>query len=205
MVRTRCCPLLFRDACCSDNLNLSLDLSLDLSATVKSPLLHITHANAVSELSIMYKMYIARAVARHCMSKSLCLIGRIHNGPPRKGLLKYVDLAENRDGSVGGGFLTSLLRKAKNSREVREIVDEAVRRFEGTIPWQLLSAAAHVSAGPSVDDPQLAGTLLASISPRTSLTSGKGSLGQYSETHQGTRMVQWRSTPFASSRPETLP
>ncbi|KAF8328743.1 hypothetical protein F5887DRAFT_848187, partial [Amanita rubescens] len=74
--------------------------------------------------------------------------------------------AENRDGTVGGGFLTSLLRKAKNSREVREIVNEATRRFEGAVPWQLLSAAAHVSAGPSVDDPQLAGTLLASISPK---------------------------------------
>ena len=110
-------------------------------------------------------MHIAHAVVRHCMSKRLCLVGRIHNGPPRKGLLKYVDLAENRDGSVGGGFLTSLLRKAKNSREVREIVNEATRRFEGT-PWQLLSAAAYVSAGPSVDDPQLAGTLLASISPK---------------------------------------
>ena len=111
-------------------------------------------------------MHLAHAVARHCISKSLCLVGRIHNGPPRKGLLKYVDLAENRDGSVGGGFLTSLLRKAKNSREVREIVNEAACRFEGIIPWQLLSAAAHVSAGPSVDDPQLAGTLLASISPK---------------------------------------
>ena len=111
-------------------------------------------------------MHIARTVARHWMSKSLCLVGRIHTGPPRKGLLKYVDLAENRDGSVGGGFLTSLLRVAKNSREVREIVNEAARRFEGTIPWQLLSAAAHVSAGPSVDDPQLAGTFLASISPK---------------------------------------
>ena len=105
------------------------------------------------------------AVARR-MRKSLCLVGRIHNGPPRKGLLKYVDLAENRDGSVGGGFLTCLLRKAKNSREVREIVNEAARRFQGTIPWQVLSAAAHVSAGPSVDDPQLAGTLLAIISPK---------------------------------------
>lgn len=112
-------------------------------------------------------MHIAHAVARHCLSKTLRLVSRIHNGPPRrKGLLKYVDLAENRDGSVGGGFLTSLLRKAKNSREVRDIVNEADRRFEGTIPWQLLSAAAHVSAGPSVDDPQLAGTLLASISPK---------------------------------------
>jgi pentatricopeptide repeat protein len=105
------------------------------------------------------------AVARHYTLKSLCPARRIHNGPPRKGLLKYVDLAETRDGSVGCGFLTSLLRKANNSREVREIVNEA-RRFEGTIPWQLLSAAAHVSAGPSVDDPQLAGTLLASIPPK---------------------------------------
>ena len=111
-------------------------------------------------------MHIAHTVARHCTSKRLCLVGGIHNGPPRKGLLKYVDLAEKRDGSVGGGFLTSLLRKAKNSGEVREIVNEATRRFEGTVPWQLLSAAAHVSAGPSVDDPQLAGTLLASISPK---------------------------------------
>ena len=111
-------------------------------------------------------MFIAHAVARHCISKSLCLVGRIHSGPPRKGLLKYVDLAENRDGTVGGGFLTCLLRKAKNSREVREIVNEAARRFEGTIPWQLLSAAAHVSAGPSVDNPQLAGTFLAIISPK---------------------------------------
>ena len=111
-------------------------------------------------------MHIAHAVARYYLSKSLCLVGRIHNGPPRKGLLKYVDLAENRDGSVGGGFLTSLLRKAKNPREVREIVNEAALRFEGTIPWQVLSAAAHVSAGPSVDDPHLAGTLLASISPK---------------------------------------
>lgn len=123
------------------------------------------HACAVSEQLIEYKMHIAHAVARHCMSKHLCLVRRIHNGPPRKGILKYVDLAENRDGSVGGGFLTSLLRMAKNSREVREIVNEATRRFEGT-PWQLLSAAARVSAGPSVDDPQLAGTLLASISPK---------------------------------------
>ncbi|KIM46640.1 hypothetical protein M413DRAFT_440245 [Hebeloma cylindrosporum] len=106
---------------------------------------------------------IARAVTRHCISRRLCLVGRIHNGPPREGLLKYVDLAEARDGTVGGAFLTSLLRKAQNSREVRELVNEAARRFRGPIPWQLLSAAAHVSAGPSVDDPQLAGTLLADI------------------------------------------
>ena len=101
-----------------------------------------------------------------CMRTSLCLVGRIHNGPPWKGLLKYVNLAENQDGSVGGGFLTCLLRKAKNSQEVQEIVNEAARRFQGTIPWQVLSAAAHISAGPSVNDPQLAGTLLAIISPK---------------------------------------
>ena len=125
--------------------------------------MHIAHAVARHFMS--KSLLVGRTLARYCMSKGLFLVRRIHNGPPRKGLLKYVDLAENRDGSVGGGFLTSLLRKAKNSREVREIVNEAARRFEGTIPWQLLSAAAHVSAGPSVDDPQLAGTLLASISP----------------------------------------
>ncbi|KAK2461236.1 hypothetical protein APHAL10511_006763 [Amanita phalloides] len=89
--------------------------------------------------------------------------GRSPNGSPRKGLLKYVDLAEQRDGRVGGGFLTSLVRKANNSREVREVVNEAARRFEDGVPWQLLSAAAHISAGPSVDDPRLAGTLLARI------------------------------------------
>ena len=82
---------------------------------------------------------------------------------PRKGLLKYVDLAEERDGHVGGGFLTRLVRKANSSREVRELVNEAARRFNDTVPWQLLSAAVYVSAGPSVDDPQLAGTLLARI------------------------------------------
>ena len=111
-------------------------------------------------------MHTAHAIARHCISICLGLVGRIHNGPPQKGLLKYVDLAEIWDGSVGGGFLTSLVCKAKNSQEVQEIVNEATRRFEGTIPWQLLSAAAHISAGPSVDNPQLAGTLLASISPK---------------------------------------
>jgi pentatricopeptide repeat protein len=115
---------------------------------------------------LVIKIHVAHVAARRCTSKSLCPAGRIHNGPPRKGLLKYVDLAENRDGSVGGGFLTSLVRKANNSREVREVVNEAARRFEGTIPWKLLSAAAHVSAGPSVDDPQLAGTLLARIPPK---------------------------------------
>jgi len=101
-----------------------------------------------------------------CMLKSLCLVRCIHNGPPWKGLLKYVDLAKNWDGNVGGGFLTSLVHKAKNLWEVQEIINKAAHRFEGIISWQLLSVAAYVSAGPSVDDPKLAGTLLASISPR---------------------------------------
>lgn len=85
--------------------------------------------------------------------------------PLRKGLLKYVDLAEERDGYVGGGFLTGLVRKANDSREVHELVNEGARRFNDTVPWQLLAAAAQVSAGPSVNDPQLAGTLLARIPP----------------------------------------
>lgn len=155
-----------------------------------------------SELLIEYKMLITHAVARHCMSRSLCLVGRIHNGPPRKGLLKYVDLAENRDGSVGGGFLTSLVRKAKNYEKslTRPPADSKALSPGNCYRQPPTSVLVPLSTTHSWRAPSSQ-----SSPPRTSLTSEKGSLGQYSETQQGTRMVQWRSTHFASSWPETLP
>ena len=82
----------------------------------------------------------------------------------RRGLLKLVDLAQERDGYVGGAFFTSLVRKAQSSREVVDLVNEATTRFENAVPpWQLLSAAAYVSASSTIDNPQLAGSLLSRI------------------------------------------
>ena len=82
----------------------------------------------------------------------------------RRCLLKFVDLAEERDGHVGGAFFTSLVLKARSSRGVVDLVNEATARFENAVPpWQLLSAAAYVSASSTIDNPQLAGSLLSRI------------------------------------------
>jgi len=90
---------------------------------------------------------VARSVLRPLWPVSVYGRAFVHSSgrPLRKGLLKYVDLAEERDGYVGGGFLTGLVRKANDSREVRELVEEGARRFNDTVPWQLLAAAAQVS------------------------------------------------------------
>ncbi|KAL6054966.1 Pentatricopeptide repeat [Balamuthia mandrillaris] len=105
------------------------------------------------------------APLRRLSSSSLVFeehLPRHNHSRTRRGLLKFVDLAEKRDGRVGGGLLTRLVRKARNRQEVEELIEEATHRF-GSVPWQLLAAAAHVSAGSHVDDPRLASTLLSRI------------------------------------------
>lgn len=67
-----------------------------------------------------------------------------------------------RDGKVGGGFYTRLIRSAKNSREVKDVISAADNQF-GKCPWQILAAGAHVSAGPLVQDSTMAGQLLARL------------------------------------------
>lgn len=75
-------------------------------------------------------------------------------------------MAEAEDGKVGGGLFTSLMRKARNSTEVNDLIQEAEKRFGPKhIPWQTLSAAAYVSSGPLVNNPTLAMQLLQKIDP----------------------------------------
>jgi pentatricopeptide repeat protein len=81
---------------------------------------------------------------------------------PRGGILKFIDNAEKRGEQIRPAMFTSTVRFAWNTREVNQVIREAKRRFECP-SWQLLAAAAHVSSGPKVDNPDLAGDLLLSI------------------------------------------
>lgn len=83
----------------------------------------------------------------------------------RSGLLKFVDMSEAEDGKVGPGLLIRLSKKASNSKEIKDLLQESQIRF-GNISWQILSSAAHRAASVAVNDPKFAVSLLRLIPKR---------------------------------------
>lgn len=81
----------------------------------------------------------------------------------RSGLLKFINLAQKRDGKVGPAFFTRLVQKANDTQEIRNLLEEAKTRFGSQLPWQLLASAAHRSASKEVSDPELGASLLQQI------------------------------------------